>query len=255
MWAHSSNGAGRRHGLADHLRSTSALARQFAEPFGAGDLAAAAGLLHDAGKASCTWQERLLAVEGTDGVVGCDHKTLGARLLVGPGREVAMTILGHHGGLTDIGNLRAARRESAVDEAATVARLFEQVPEVQELIDGPLLIPGGWRREPLLLEMGVRMVFSALVDADHLDTAAHFHGAASPVIAPPADMGGLVRRFEERRRALLAERAASPIDDVRAELYDAAVRGAAGPGGVYRLPAPTGSGKTITSAGFALHHA
>ena len=68
-------------------------------------------------------------------------------------------------------------------------------------------------------------------------------------------MPELVRRFEECRHKLLADRPWSPIDDVRSDLYDAAVRGAAGPGGVYRLPAPTGSGKTITSAGFALHHA
>jgi CRISPR-associated endonuclease/helicase Cas3 len=255
MWAHSGNIAGRRHVLADHLRCTSALARQFADPFGAGDLAAAAGLLHDAGKASCAWQEKLLAVEGTDRAVGLDHKTLEARLLVGVAREAAMAILGHHGGLTDIDQLHAARRDPAVHEAETKARLFEQVPETREILDGPLLLPDSWRRDPSLLEMGVRLTFSGLVDADHLDTAAHFQGLASPAVAPPADMTELVRRFEDRRGAMLADRPWSPIDEVRTELYDAAVRAAAGPGGVYRLPAPTGSGKTITSAGFALHHA
>jgi CRISPR-associated endonuclease/helicase Cas3 len=68
-------------------------------------------------------------------------------------------------------------------------------------------------------------------------------------------MSALVRQFEERRQAMLAERTRSPIDDVRAQLYDDALRATPGPGGIYRLPAPTGSGKTITSAGFALHHA
>ena len=258
MWAHSkSEVSGRRHDLADHLRSTSDLARRFAEPFGAGELAAAAGLLHDAGKAACVWQDKLLAVENTGRPVGCDHKSLGARLLAGAAQKAAITILGHHGGLTDIGHLRTVRRESAVDEDETVRRFLEQVPEAKAVIDGPRLVPDSWRREPLLLEMGVRLAFSALVDADHLDTAAHFQGRDSPGVGPAADMTALVRRFEERRRARLADphRQRSPIDDVRTELYDAAVRGAAGPGGIYRLPAPTGSGKTITSAGFALHHA
>ncbi len=166
-----------------------------------------------------------------------------------------MTILGHHGGLTNVDDLLVARDELVVDEAETLARFLGQVPEARDVIDGPVLVPEAWRRKRLLLEMGVRMGFSALVDADHLDTAAHFQGLAAPLVAPPADMMELGRRFEERRSALLADRPSSPIDDVRAELYDAAVRGAAGPGGVYRLPAPTGSGKTITSAGFALHHA
>ncbi|MGH3913694.1 MAG: CRISPR-associated helicase Cas3' [Pseudonocardiaceae bacterium] len=256
MWAHSrSEVSGKRHGLADHLRATSTLARQFAEPFRAGDLAAAAGLLHDVGKASCIWQEKLLAVEGTDRAVGCDHKTLGARLFVAAGREAAMTILGHHGGLTDIGQLRAVRNEPVPDEAETMARLLAQVPEAQGVIGGPVLVPEDWRRDPLLWEMGIRLVFSALVDADHLDTAAHFQGLKKPVLAQPADMAELVRRFEERRHAMLAERPRSPIDDVRTGLYDDAVRAASGPGGIYRLPAPTGSGKTLTAAGFALHHA
>ncbi|MGH4027143.1 MAG: CRISPR-associated helicase Cas3', partial [Pseudonocardiaceae bacterium] len=232
-------------------------ARQFAEPFGAGELAAAAGLLHDAGKATCVWQDKLLAVENTGRPVGCDHKSLGARVLAGARREAAITILGHHGGLTDIGCLRAARRKKTDDEDETVRRFLEQVPEAKAVIDGPRLVPDSWRHDSLLLEMGVRLVFSALVDADHLDTAAHFQGADSPGVAPPADMTALVRRFEERRRAKLADprRQRSPIDDVRDELYEAAVRHAAGRGGIYRLPAPTGSGKTITSAGFALHHA
>ncbi|MGH3937006.1 MAG: CRISPR-associated helicase Cas3', partial [Pseudonocardiaceae bacterium] len=255
MWAHSSNGAGRRHGLADHLRSTSALARQFAEPFGAGNLAAAAGLMHDAGKASCTWQERLLAVEGTRSPVGCDHKTLGAKLLLGSDPEAAMTILGHHGGLTNLERLREARDESEPGEAETLARFYLQVPEARDIVEAPTRLPEGWRHDRLLREMGIRMVFSALVDADHLDTAAHFQGRNSPVLAPPVDMAELLRRFEEGRRALLADRPWSPIDAVRTELYDTVVRRAAGPGGIYRLPAPTGSGKTITSAGFALHHA
>ena len=49
-------------------------------PFGGGDLAETLGLLHDAGKADCAWQERLLEVEGSGLPVGRDHKSLGTRM-------------------------------------------------------------------------------------------------------------------------------------------------------------------------------
>jgi CRISPR-associated endonuclease/helicase Cas3 len=68
-------------------------------------------------------------------------------------------------------------------------------------------------------------------------------------------MAELVRRFEHNRAALLADRTPSPVDGVRAGLYESVVRRAVRAPGVYRLPAPTGSGKTITAGGFALHHA
>ncbi|WP_433264725.1 CRISPR-associated helicase/endonuclease Cas3 [Actinosynnema sp. CS-041913] len=104
--------------------------------------------------------------------------------------------------------------------------------------------------------MGIRLVFSALVDADHLDTAAHHHGWVRPGVLPPADMTALVRRFEANRARLLDGRGVpSGVDVVRTRVYEDAVRLAKGGPGVYRLPAPTGSGKTMTAAGFALHHA
>ena len=103
--------------------------------------------------------------------------------------------------------------------------------------------------------MGIRLTFSALVDADHLDTAAHFAGLSAPEVAEPPDMAELVRRFEAGRALMLCDRTPSPVNDVRDELYRAAVGAAAGRPGLYRLPAPTGSGKTLTAAAFALHHA
>ena len=251
----SRNDFGHRHGLAEHLRSTGRLARRFAEPFGAGDLAETLGLLHDAGKAECAWQEGLLKVEGRNLRVGRDHKSLGARMAFGVARPAAMAILGHHGGLTCRDDLAVVVREAPTPDArAAEEAVLAAVPEVRSFLGGKPVVPTAWS-DPLVFDMGLRLTFSALVDADHLDTAAHFAGLACPDVAAPADMRQLVTRFETARANMLRERPPSPVDGLREELYQSAVAAAVGKPGIYRLPAPTGSGKTMTAAAFALHHA
>ncbi|WP_399341880.1 CRISPR-associated helicase Cas3' [Umezawaea sp. Da 62-37] len=244
--------------MADHARSTAVLAGWFARPFGAEALAAALGLLHDAGKCDCLWQAKLVKVSGTDQPVGINHKDLGAMLLREPALAAAMAILGHHGGLGSVADLMALQQ--GPDDAVTAQRFFDVVPEAREVVTGPILLPASWTEDPLVGEMGIRLVFSALVDADHLDTAAHFADRPPPRPAAGMDMAVLWERFERNRIAFLAARARknlrpSPVDGVRAALYEQTVRRAMGKPGVYRLPAPTGSGKTITAAGFALRHA
>jgi CRISPR-associated endonuclease/helicase Cas3 len=256
VWGHSTNGSV-RHRLADHLRGTATLGREFGQAFGAADLCAALGLLHDAGKAASDWQRRLLAVEASGGAVGIPHKQLGTQLLASRAGRASVCVLGHHGGLVDradFGSEAAARLSDA--DRRTVAALTAEVPEIEAVLAGPEpLLPAAWRRAPLVLDMGVRLAFSALVDADHLDTAAHFDGLEGPRLRPAADMRALLARFEGARGRLLSGRARSPVDGARAEVYAAAVAAASGPPGIYRLPAPTGAGKTMSAAAFGLHHA
>jgi CRISPR-associated endonuclease/helicase Cas3 len=257
--AHSVNGAGVRHPLEAHLRGTAALAREFAEPFGAGDLAAHLGLVHDVGKADCEWQERLAAVEAAGGQVGVDHKMAGTWLASREAGVFAAAVNGHHGGLpattalkNDLRTLdpdRQARWAAAIEQAAVV------VPEVT--VGSPLCLPA-WlspedSKDPLVTDLLMRMVFSTLVDADFLDTETHFRGAARLQVQLAATE--LAGRYDEQRAAFLAGSASSPADGLRQEVYSQAVAAAAGPVGMYRLAARTGSGKTLAAGGFALHHA
>ncbi|MFT7837766.1 CRISPR-associated helicase Cas3' [Saccharothrix sp. BKS2] len=243
--------------MAEHVRSTARSARIFAAPFGAGELAWSLGLVHDAGKCAVDWQDKLVRVAPTGERVGIDHKRVGALLVRERALAAAMAVLGHHGGLGRVQSLYTLAPEAG--DADTLERFFAQVPEARALATGPELVPSAWSESELVAEIGIRMVFSALVDADHLDTAAHAEGLTRPRVAAPADMDELVRRFETSRLALLDKRgktnAPSEVDGVRAALYEDAVRLALGEPGIYRLPAPTGSGKTMTAAGFALHHA
>ncbi len=106
-------------------------------------------------------------------------------------------------------------------------------------------------------DMLLRMVASALFDADFLDTERHFGGCAavSARSSSSLSMAELAARFEAARTGYLARRDPAPVDALRQELADHALDAATGPPGVYRLAAPTGSGKTIAAGRFALHHA
>ncbi|MFI0233393.1 hypothetical protein [Streptomyces sp. NPDC017086] len=84
------------------------------------------------------------------------------------------------------------------------------------------------------LDLLVRMLFSCVVDADYLDTSAHFEGAAVRV-GEPVDMAALVQHYEVRRKRYLAGRESSPVDALRQSVYERACAVAAGEPGVYVL--------------------
>lgn len=255
-WAHSANLRGDRHLLADHLRGTANLARRFGTEIGAPDLSYAAGFLHDAGKITGPWQQYLLASEAGGSPAKIDHKTTGAALLLPrAGRPGWLVCQGHHGGIPNWTSLTP--KQTSVDPALRES-ILQIVPELGELLSGPPVVPPRWmdllNSDPLTSEMAIRMVHSTLVDADFLDTAAHFN-STEPTLRPDTDFGVLNARFTEHLTALLSGRTPSPVDDLRANLLDECLTAASGPRGIYRLPAPTGSGKTISGAAFALAHA
>ncbi|MGX7828954.1 CRISPR-associated helicase Cas3' [Actinokineospora sp. 24-640] len=252
LWAHSPGRGAQWHSLAAHVRATADLARGFADGFGAGDLAWALGIAHDAGKVRDVWQRRLLQVAASGAAVGTDHKMLGTWLLLRRALGASVAVLGHHGGLESPSNLQAVKPEG--DAAGDLERFFTLVPEARGLQEGPSLIPAAWGVERGAQEFGIRMVFSALVDADHLDTAAHFEGEDVRV-SSAVDMRSLAEKFETGRQTLLKDRSRSAVDDVRAALFEEVVAWSTRERGVYRLPAPTGSGKTLTAGAFALRHA
>ena len=260
MWAHSANEHGVRHRLEDHLRGTAALARVFGDAFGAGALAGYLGLTHDVGKGARGWQQGLLTAEGTGGPVGVDHKGSGTWLAQQAAGPFALCVYGHHGGVPSRAGLgkvlEAADPELKRDWERTAAQVAGLVPEIAAKAPAGLMpewAAKAWHDNRLALDLLIRMVFSAVVDADFLDTEAHFKGARRPEAG--ASIGSLAHRYDERRTKLLAARKASPADQWRADVYAEAVAKAVEPPGMYRLAAPTGSGKTIASGGFAVRHA
>ena len=259
--AHSPNKSGQWHSLDDHLQGTSQLAGSFAMSFGGQDVAAMLGLVHDAGKASCAWQGKLRAVHQSGkprARVGIDHKSLGADLAFQRwGAYGRMAIAGHHGGLTSreavrtwFGNVDSALRASAL------AELDMAVPELAVMREPVrLFTPANLDGDAEHHEMFLRMVFSCLVDADVLDTRQHALGLAAPEVGMPADMAFLASGFAGNVSELTRGAQLTDVNRERAALYDQCIDAAQMPPGIFRLAAPTGSGKTLSSMAFALEHA
>lgn len=256
-YAHTPNAAGRWHGLVEHLEGSAERAERFGTGLGASQAARYLGLWHDIGKYSDAFQEYLRACakgKGRRGAGG-DHKAAGAVLAYQHLGLLAMAAQGHHGGLRareGSAGLRAWLSERAADAGAvqSLARSSEEVANLQP--SKPVDLPE-WIDDPLAAETFVRLVFSALVDADFLDTEAHFDPAASEMRGAALALSELWRRFKANHATLLA--GVGPVADARVDVYKACLAAADKPPGLFRLTVPTGGGKTLSAMAFALRHA
>lgn len=267
FFAHSSNAEGERHRLRDHLAAVADLAEKHSATTPWAEEARLAGLLHDLGKYGDAFQRRL---EGKE--PGLDHWSSGAWLALKMRcAAAALAIQGHHIGLQylnkeQLGNLNteklAARHPlglrltaSSLDDLK--ARLRDDgltLPEVSQSVLGNSLA------STVTTMLDVRLLFSALVDADFLDTEAHFQGSrcgkryreSGPRLDAQAALSAVMARIQQTKEATRAD---TRVQIVRQQLLDVCLDSASHAPGLFTLTAPTGSGKTLAMLAFALSHA
>ncbi len=108
--------------------------------------------------------------------------------------------------------------------------------------------------------LDLRMLFSCLVDADFLDTEAHFEGdrygkryrQPGPMLDAPAALTTVLDHMQQVQTQSTTE---GPVAEIRRRLLGACLASASRSVGHYTLTAPTGSGKTLAMLAFALAHA
>lgn len=224
--------------LEAHAIRVAKAARQRAEAFGAGDLAATLGLLHDLGKTKPGFQRKLRGE-----VSDTPHSGEGAKVLwSGPGRPLAAAIAGHHGRLPDPDPLRAR-----IEAAETVP-----LPDWCQLpgLNWPARVLEDRAKAPYRLQFLTRMLYGALCDADDRETAAFYAG--QPDRAPREITPGMQAAFDAHMAGLGGT---GPVNDLRRDVLKHARSMAAEAPGLFTLTVPTGGGKTLTSLGFGLDHA
>ncbi len=249
---------GRKQSISEHSNAVAELARQFSEPFGFGDYGGMGGKYHDTGKYANGYQRRL---DGSSEKY--EHSTAGMYLLAERGmREgqpqymfAAQIIGGHHTGLPDFGTNKDndsegtfwgkynRRKNLPVDYAAYKTELGE--PETLR----PL--PKEFRNN-YSAQFLTRMLFSALVDADFLDTE-RFMADGERV----RETGGNIAALKTKLDAHMAkfDGGKGDINIKRAQILASCRAAAKSERGIYRLTVPTGGGKTLSSLTFALDHA
>ena len=184
--AHSRNdeGAGVAEALRDHLLAVADRAARVAAPFNADEQAYGAGLVHDLGKYADQFLRRLQDPREPSR----DHWSVGAAFLAATagrwGLTPAIAVAGHHSGL-------ARLPENVKDFGRELLRAFKSLPDRFTEVDLRLLVERFTADGFAVPRVGrglavtgqfagdmldVRMLFSALVDADFLETEAHFNG-------------------------------------------------------------------------------
>lgn len=262
LYAHSANLQGQRHKLDDHLTEVARLAKGFADKFGAGELAYWVGLWHDLGKINPRFQDYLEACQRDQRHEKVPHAIWGAALAYylisrnGGGNrweEISLTIAGHHGGIDQPGSLSQRMEQRIQQEVGILQGVAEYV---QHLPSPPSFKLSELTRTER--ELFIRMVFSAIVDADYLNTEKHFNKKQYDLRQQQLPLESMLNRFNANQSKLMSSVNTKTIVDVnrvRKEVYEFCDKAALEKPGIYRLTVPTGGGKTRSGLAFALKHA
>ena len=283
---------GEPHLLRDHLTAVASGASDFARALNSSQWADIAGLWHDLGKYRPGFQRYIRLVNGQDAHIegklptGSDktHSAAGAlhalRTLEASfgsqwaalGHVLAYVIAGHHAGLGDwVAGLDTRLLGTGASDSN---REYEEARSVcdehaADLLTLPVAftrdaalaaIPGPRSDQPLTTSLWIRLLFSALVDADFLDTERFLNLGKAEARAGFQSLAVYAAQLDGHlvaKSAAVASlgRSGDAVMQARANvLHQCREKAYLGPG-VFALTVPTGGGKTLSSLAFALQHA
>lgn len=254
--------------LYEHLAGTAELAADFSKKFSSQEWGYVLGLAHDLGKARMRWQKYLGTKSGYDQEAHIEnlsgkekHSIYGAKVLekIYPqaiARALAYVIAGHHAGLPDYYPSDEIGKDSLVYQLSQTLDLTE-IPHnfIEPLLTNKIKNPP-WRfGSGMEFSMWVRMLYSALVDADFLNTEEYMNEKHSSNRGSYKSIDELFDLLQQHNLELESNSAETKVNRVRKNVRSKCLEKADLKQGVYTLSVPTGGGKTLSSMAFALAHA
>lgn len=278
--------------LEDHQNAVAEMAGHFAD-FGVSKTAKLLGSIHDTGKRSDSFQNRL---HGKGGKV--DHTSAAYLYLMrewGKGLQaktgesfaqlLAYPLFGHHGGMMDFGSqaeegtlayrISGPRIRSVPDWKDKTAKALPPMEDFLKELK-PYMCLEGNQVDAFATAFLLRILYSCLVDADFLDTE-RFCSPERHVLRPQSlAIDKLKNRFfkylrekgflrdEFLQETLVADGSRNPcgtserreaIRRARSFMLHSCISVAVEHPGIFALTMPTGGGKTLSSMAFALRHA
>lgn len=246
--------------LADHLNNVANKMHEFCNEFGFSELGKNAGYLHDIGKYQKSFQDK---INGKN--IQVEHSICGAKeslnIFTKPcdilSRQIiAYAIAGHHSGLPDCGT------ETDIEQKPTLlARLRRKTEDYSAYKqDFTLTDIPNWSKnfyysnindKSFAFSILTRMIYSALVDADSLETEKYYNNGRERT-KNIVDFESLRDKLNQKYNDFNSIK--SDINTKRTEIKKLCELAAYSDKGLFSLTVPTGGGKTLSSMLFAINH-